>query len=628
MIDKKKSIFQETGSTPKPRRDAAEVIDELEKNNLQGNNIPVVNEEPEIDSKRYIVDDFNESLQELTSDNSYLTDKLNIRPSAGSAEKNNIIKDTESILETSKPGRSGNRDVQSKISTIGILDLSEAEAIADEDILFLTEEDLIEELDDFEILPADNVTDEKKQDALASRINSIPEEAPIPQNKAIKTKIENDDKNIQLSSGFIEEVKTDIDSSVNQNDLETASDFSDSIDNITDKEIFASKVEGTEISELESQNFQFIETDNIQKNILKENVDSKSIKQEVRFVSDLANDLPVDLNDVAKEYNNVIFTDDVPSASNRPDYMIMASDLNRISMELEDTIEGKAYLLPEGDIGYDKDLRSEIYVPTVSFEDLLFDFENIEYKYRDDELDYIDDAIIQDDYSQYIREIDDFYSSEIQKKSSSTAELFRLTTNEFTEIEDLLFASEYKGIDLSEMFDLVKPDMERLPDKLSKKLDVNYILPASGSLIDGEILSIEDDISTRRAIVYEEDIEVIKRLLKKPVDVDNIKNLYASKVYKTTDKPVLKDLPDFDEIQASDQNDIIADITDQIVILEDALDVDRFVKIYPDKKQDELKVLLRYLDGLFEKLPEATIKKFVDSEYFNLYNKILNEIGV
>ena len=248
MIDKKKSIFQETGSTPKPRRDADEVIDELEKNNLQGNNIPVVNEEPEIDSKRYIVDDFNESLQELTSDNSCLTDKLNIRPSAGSAEKNNIIKDTESILETSKPGRSGNRDVQSKISTIGILDLSEAEAIADEDILFLTEEDLIEELDDFEILPADNVTDEKKQDALASRINSIPEEAPIPQNKAIKTKIENDDKNIQLSSGFIEEVKTDIDSSVNQNDLETANDFSDSIDNITDKEISASKVEGTEIS--------------------------------------------------------------------------------------------------------------------------------------------------------------------------------------------------------------------------------------------------------------------------------------------------------------------------------------------------------------------------------------------
>jgi len=169
--------------------------------------------------------------------------------------------------------------------------------------------------------------------------------------------------------------------------------------------------------------------------------------------------------------------------------------------------------------------------------------------------------------------------------------------------------------------------MERLPDKLSKKLDVNYILPASGSLIDGEVLSIEDDISTRRAIVYEEDIEVIKRLLKKPVNVDKIKNLYASKVYGI-DKPVLKDLPDINGIQVPDQNDIITDITDQIVILEDALDVDRFVKIYPDKKRDELKVLLRYLDGLFEKLPEAAIKKFVESEYFNLYNKILNDIGV
>jgi len=47
----------------------------------------------------------------------------------------------------------------------------------------------------------------------------------------------------------------------------------------------------------------------------------------------------------------------------------------------------------------------------------------------------------------------------------------------------------------------------------------------------------------------------------------------------------------------------------------------------PDKKQDMAR-LLTYLDGLFEKLPEETVRKFADSEYFELYVKVMKEIGV
>ena len=61
--------------------------------------------------------------------------------------------------------------------------------------------------------------------------------------------------------------------------------------------------------------------------------------------------------------------------------------------------------------------------------------------------------------------------------------------------------------------------------------------------------------------------------------------------------------------------------------IEDELDVDRFIKTVDSRKQKELKSLLKYLDGLFEKLPENAIRAFADSEYFDLYVKVMNEIG-
>ena len=72
----------------------------------------------------------------------------------------------------------------------------------------------------------------------------------------------------------------------------------------------------------------------------------------------------------------------------------------------------------------------------------------------------------------------------------------------------------------------------------------------------------------------------------------------------------------------------VIDITDRVVILDDEADVDRFVSGFPRKKQVNIKILLKYLDGLFEKLPESVVKKFANSEYFDLYLKVLNELGV
>ena len=71
----------------------------------------------------------------------------------------------------------------------------------------------------------------------------------------------------------------------------------------------------------------------------------------------------------------------------------------------------------------------------------------------------------------------------------------------------------------------------------------------------------------------------------------------------------------------------IPDITSKIIILEDKEKLIELASEFPDKHENLIK-LLSYLDGLFEKLPEEVIRKFADSEYFELYSKVLKEMGV
>ena len=144
---------------------------------------------------------------------------------------------------------------------------------------------------------------------------------------------------------------------------------------------------------------------------------------------------------------------------------------------------------------------------------------------------------------------------------------------------------------------------------MSEKL-YNYIIPSDESLTDLERISIEDDITSKGALIYEEDVEEIKKIYGKDI---------AEPVIKNADEPALEKVEKPDEIH---------DIKDNIVILKDDIDIDRFIQEIPKKKQLDLKSLLKYLDDLFEKLPESTVKSFANSEYFDLYMKVLNEMGI
>ena len=70
------------------------------------------------------------------------------------------------------------------------------------------------------------------------------------------------------------------------------------------------------------------------------------------------------------------------------------------------------------------------------------------------------------------------------------------------------------------------------------------------------------------------------------------------------------------------------DISDKVVILDNKDDLNRFVDTMPVEKQENIRKLMAYLDNLLEELPEDVIKNFANSEYFDLYVKVLNDLGI
>ncbi len=43
---------------------------------------------------------------------------------------------------------------------------------------------------------------------------------------------------------------------------------------------------------------------------------------------------------------------------------------------------------------------------------------------------------------------------------------------------------------------------------------------------------------------------------------------------------------------------------------------------------EDIKIIIKYLDSLLDKLPDDVIKEFAESEYYDLYNKILSKLGI
>ncbi len=77
--------------------------------------------------------------------------------------------------------------------------------------------------------------------------------------------------------------------------------------------------------------------------------------------------------------------------------------------------------------------------------------------------------------------------------------------------------------------------------------------------------------------------------------------------------PLLEKPPSFNEVTAGP---LLSDSISEKLAAEEGLN------------RQELRKMITYLDRLFDQLPEETVREFGRSEYFDLYKKIMNELGV
>lgn len=341
---------------------------------------------------------------------------------------------------------------------------------------------------------------------------------------------------------------------------------------------------------------------------------------------------------VASELGKAQFIDDSPRDGGSDDKSIFnESDLDRIISGMVQVEEGAAYVMREANVDEDREriaLISDEFGS--SHEDLFVD---LDYKYSDQELDYIHTAIVEEDYSSYIREIDEFFGVPGGKTIPAAVELMGLTADEFDTIEDMLYKDEFKDIHIFDRYHLYEFDRSAKDGQGRDKKNCRYLLPEEDSLMDYERDSIESDVSSGSALIFEEDIrDITEQLIRRTGKTEDeirqlVEKTFGAESIELTPKgdlggTVAGEAEPGVEATSAQGRDEIYDITDRVVILDNEADVDRFVKEFPPGKQMNIKMLLKYLDGLFETLPEEIIKKFASSEYFDLYLKVLNELGV
>lgn len=340
---------------------------------------------------------------------------------------------------------------------------------------------------------------------------------------------------------------------------------------------------------------------------------------------------------VQRESGAVVFYDDRTGMQADDGASTMGdSDLDRIVSGMVRFDEGPSYVLSEAGIEED---RERIAVLTDSLEQAEDDiFVDLDYKYGDEELDYIHTAIVEEDYGSYIREIDEFFGTRGERTVPTRVELLGMTAEEFDTIEDLLFKKEFKDIALYDRYHLYEFEKGTGKGKTEGGKSCRYLLPGDDSILDIERDSIESDISSGSALIFEEDVEEIREQLKKRTGKTDAEIAAMFEQAMSAAVPLESDfrdvqaeepaVPEEDHGKREPSQESVFDITDRVVILDDKDDVERFISGFPEQKQMNIKMLLRYLDGLFERLPEEIIKKFASSDYFDLYLKVLNELGV
>ncbi len=560
-------------------------------------------------------------------------------------KNNNTVRSSGHVKDDSHGNIKQKNPDKFDLSIIGRIDLIEAEKIASEEVIFLTENDLIEGLEEFELVPIKNLKDQSGLRGISFNVKTQTNQNEF--NKEVSFKTDDNSRNeINIESNTIEEALLesideliipldDSNISYTQNDNSNLLDLSDS-----------KKIIDTPLVELKENTIKKDESSNFQNVLTSTDAVDKSDTDESEIISEKKDDLPKGDKLFSVTINEETLDAQLASILNtentyKTDFKVQEKYSNIIPDTkcrfVDDQFMNK--LSVEDSVSYNEDLLTERLVKMIEVADgklellevtskegeffnyILEDytlynsekFDNVfkeEVFYIDTDFEFIENAIIRDDFTKYIHEIDDYFESEESLIQSEISEILGLIPDENEYIEDKLFGDYYKKYDLDNEIDFIKPEIDFFRSSYTGTKNLNYFTENENSILDSEKKSIEEDISSANAIVFEEAISEIEEILRRDFNYDLKENTYVKS--------------DLDGIVISEE---IIDITDNIIILDDKEKILKLVSEFPDKHENLIR-LLSYLDGLFEKLPEEVIRKFAESEYFELYSKVLKEMGV
>ena len=561
---------------------------------------------------------------------------------------------------------------KSKIEDFDFINLDEAEQIASEEILILSEDDLIEELEEYDLIPVDtsnavnNITAKEKskndninsEDYVRKEVQGKDDTLEVSiMGDVKKQKVEHDASQtsgiIHEKAGKISKNETTIIKEGNTSaiivDHETRGKVHiQSTNNVTknDKTV-ESIIE--DVSEILIDDDKAMGSDATISTIKPVAIETKHAEESFKvepIIASLSGDsvkevtaeqpakpfetIPDDIQKMLGGNQRIVIVDDAGvGGTELPVADKSIDEIDNLVSGMIEITEGEAKILTEAGFKEEEEYIAPILTGTLpTFQDKMVEFGE-EYKFSDDDIVFVDNAIVTDEYDKYLKVIDEYYETKTVKKGSSTSELFGLSNEELAFFYDVMFEKEYETVKASKTFKdvAVGRDQPQRDETLIRQF--KYIESKPKSFSEKEKRSIEENIESPMAVIIEENIDdIVERLktIKPQIDINNLLSTAPDKEVNGMLENVSESFEKSEGINVEQQK--YTNITDQVIVLESKDDVNRFVDTLPVEKRESIRKLLKYLDSLFDKLPEEVIKNFANSEYFDLYVKVLNELGV
>ncbi|MBN2039573.1 MAG: hypothetical protein JW864_06005 [Spirochaetes bacterium] len=504
------------------------------------------------------------------------------------------------------------------IDELGKIDLNEAEIIASEDFLSLTKGEIIEGLEDLDIFREEN-TDAGTPESAADEPDNIPVKEELisreygsdetdkdetdkqePAEKALKKSPADDINSVETAviekTGQQSGIETDESHQVTkepenvivENSAESAAAASKEEEKEKEKESKKNSSEST-VKEFQKSDTNIEENDNsLDDPLLIEEIEvEEEPLQNKRKINKINSDYEYIPPGDRKE--KVLFIDSEDNSSSNPDNNAFEKDeLEYLSTGIIDTADGISKQLLESDISDRKEVTGLIRDNYPTFVDLLKENED-NPKYFSDDIDFVDSSFMnRNNVSAIPDEMENLESIELEK-STSYETATGLIPEEIKIIENQLFDIDIFNTGHEEPVEKIT-GFDQLPDDTITLSNYKYILPFPESLNEEEKKSIEGELYNKNALILEEDVEKIKKKLE-----DSMKKQIEETIQDITDKITI-----YEENKKNNNDTLTA--------------------------KEDIKKLLKYLNDLFDQLPEKSVKDFADSEYYNLYKKVLDDM--